>query len=206
MPIPQNIPQANTRGSNTAESNYSTISYGNKDASICFGGISKSGDVISDVSLQGENGVHQFSLDKNGPRKGWTTSTSPGNFQVLCGLDKNGDDESLVLCAKNGNISIRAMNGRIRLEALDIDIVAKGTPGGRGNIQLDANEGIGLNCKNLNISASASWKLASTGIGEIVANTSMTMVASMIRGVTAACANKNSKVGGMEDYKKQTRV
>lgn len=202
MPIPQNTPSANTRGSSTAESNYNTISWGQKDGSITFGSISKSGDVISDIHLQAEDGRHQITLDKNAPRKGWTSSTSPGNFQVLCGLDSNGEDDSMVLCAKNGNIVIRAINGRIRLEGLDIDIVATGPPADRGNILIKANEGVKVDCKNLNMSATNSWKILTTGMGEIVANTTMKMYSSMIRGVTDAVKNKDSKVGGKKFLEK----
>lgn len=202
MAIPQNTPGSNTRGSNTAKGNYSTISWGQKDASITFGAIAKQGDVIHDVKLQGEDGRHQITLDKDGIRKGWTSSTSPGNFQVLCGLDTPKDKTSMMLCAKNGDIVIRAMNGRIRLEGLDIDIVAKGTPPDRGNVLVKANEGIKLDCKNLNMSTTSSWKLVTTGMGEITANTSMKMYSSMIKGVTDAVANKDSKVGG-QDFKKK---
>jgi hypothetical protein len=202
MAISQNTPRANTRGSNTAQSNYSSISFGQKDASISFGHIAKSGDVIHDVKLQAEDGRHQFTLDKNGIRKGWTSSTSPGNFQVLCGMDTPGDKDSMVLCAQNGNIVIRAMNGRIRLEALDIDIIASGNPPDRGNILVKAHDGIKLDCKNLNMAATNSWKLMTTGMGEITANTTMKMYSSMIRGVTDAVKNKDSKLGG-QDYLKQ---
>lgn len=202
MAVSQNIPSANSRTGATAQSNFSTIQYGNKDASIYFGHIHKPGDVISDVFLQAEDGRHHFTMDKNGQRKGWTTSSSPGNFQLLCGMDTPGDKDSMMLCAQNGNIVIRAMNGRIRLEALDIDIIAESVGNNRGNILVKANEGIKLDCKNLNMTATSSWKMVTTGIGEMTANTTMKLYSSMIRGVTDAVANRDSKVGGRK-FKRQ---
>ena len=196
MPVSHNTQRANTRNSNTAKSNFNTISYGQKDASISFGHIHKPGDVISDIFLQGEDGRHHFSMDKDGQRKGWTTSSSPGNFQLLCGMDTPGDKDSMLLCAENGNIVIRAMNGRIRLEALDIDIIAESVGNSRGNIQIKANEGVKVDCKNLNMTATSSWKIVSTGVGEMTANTSLKIYSSLIRGVTDAVANRDSKVGG----------
>ena len=135
-------------------------------------------------------------MDKDGQRKGWTTSSSPGNFQLLCGMDTPGDKDSMLLCAENGNIVIRAMNGRIRLEALDIDIIAESVSNSRGNIQIKANEGVKVDCKNLNMTATSSWKIVSTGVGEMTANTSLKIYSSLIRGVTDAVANRDSKVGG----------
>ena len=35
--------------------------------------------------LQTSDAEHAFFLDEDGQRKGWTTSTSPANFQVTCG-------------------------------------------------------------------------------------------------------------------------
>lgn len=203
MATPKNSPSANNRESSTAKSNFHTTKLGQKDGSISFGRISKDGTVISDVTLQGEDGRHQISLDKDGPRKGWTSSTSPGNFQVLCGIDKDGETESLVLCAQNGNIAIRALNGRVRIEGLDIDIIAKGP---EGNIQVVSNEGIKLESKNIVIDASSGWKIASTGLGEIVANSTLEMYSSMIRGVTDSVALRDSKVGGKDIYQKNNKL
>jgi len=205
MAIPQNTPPSNTRDGSTAASNYSTTTMGQKDGSISFGHIAKPGDVIHDIKLQAEDGRHQISLDKNEPRKGWTTSTSPGNFQVLCGLDASTsppDKDTLILTARNGNIVIRAENGRVRIEGLDVDIVATGQ-GDRGNILAKANDGIKLDCKNLNMATSNSWKLMTTGIGEMTANTSMKMYSSLIQGVTDAVANKDSKNGGQDQQIKE---
>ena len=204
MPVSHNIPRANNRNSNTAQSNFNTIYWGQKDASISFGHIHKPGDVIADIFLQAEDGRHHFTMDKNGPRKGWTTSTSPGNFQLLCGMDTPGNKDSALICAENGNIVIRAMNGRIRLEALDIDIIAESVSNTRGNIQIKANEGIKVDCKNLNMTATSSWKIVSTGIGEISANTSMKIYSSMIRGVTDAVANRDCKLGNRKFQRRET--
>ncbi|NBU48377.1 MAG: hypothetical protein EBS34_13255, partial [Flavobacteriales bacterium] len=80
--------------------------------------------------------------------------------------------------------------------------VATGPPADRGNILIKANEGVKVDCKNLNMSATNSWKILTTGMGEIVANTTMKMYSSMIRGVTDAVKNKDSKVGGKKFLEK----
>ena len=118
----------------TAKQNYTAIRYGNDHGSIAFGAIHKPGDVTAGVKLQTHEGDHAFFMDKDGPRKGWTTSLSPGNFQVQCGERKEEAEDSMILNALNGNIIICASNGKIRLQGTDIERIAVGAAGSKGNI------------------------------------------------------------------------
>ena len=135
-------------------------------------------------------------MDKDGPRKGWTTSTNPGTFQIQCGHDLLKGQNGAFLEAVNGDIIIKATNGRVRIEGLDVDITAKGGDNAEGNIRCTANEAIMLDAKNITISGSSSYKLCTSGQAQVTANTGMTLYAGVIRGVTDAVANKDSKVGG----------
>jgi hypothetical protein len=177
--------------------NYTAIEYGNDHGSIAFGHIHKDGFVTSDVLLQASDGRHHITLDKDGQRKGWTTIQSPGNFSLKCGLDNVEDQDSLFLNAENGNIDIIATNGKLRIQATDIELVAVGEGGSKGNIRMFASENIEMRADNkITIDAKAMYKLASAGKAEITANSCMTMYASMIQGVTAAVTTQDSKVGG----------
>jgi hypothetical protein len=49
------------------------------------------------------------------------------------------------------------------------------------------------------------YKLATAGKAEIVANSAMTIYSSVIRGVSDAVANKDSKVGGQDFQRKQNK-
>lgn len=181
----------------TSKKSFTTIKAAQNDhGSITLGQISKDGAVISDVMLQASDGRHHLALEKDGPRKGFTTSVSPQTFQVSCGYDLKKDKNALLLHAVNGDIIIRAENGRIRLEGLNIDLIAKGPDTTEGNIRIQSNEGIELSSKNIIIDGSSSYKLVTTGQAEITANSSMRMYSSMIQGVTDAVANVDSKNGG----------
>jgi hypothetical protein len=186
----------------TAKQNYTAIGYGNDHGSINLGHIHKPGDVTAAVLLNTPDGRHQFSLDKDGQRKGWTTSTSPGNFQVECGSDNEVAQDSLILEAKNGNIIIKASNGKIRMEADDIELIARGD-NSQGNIQITATETIKLDAKKILANAKNHYKLCTPGTGEVVANGVLKMYGSIIRGVTDGCALKDSKVGGQNYQTKQ---
>jgi len=177
----------------TAKQNYTAIRYGNDHGSISFGVIHKPGDVTAGVKLQTHEGDHTFFMDKDGPRKGWTTSLSPGNFQVQCGERKEEAEDSMILNALNGNIIICASNGKIRLQATDIELIAVGEGGAKGNIRLDATENISTTSKSFKINAVNSLSFNSPSNMEIAANGVLTLYGSVIRGVTDACAVKDSK-------------
>ena len=186
----------------TAKQNYTAIRYGNDHGSISFGVIHKPGDVTAGVKLQTHEGDHTFFMDKDGPRKGWTTSLSPGNFQVQCGERKEEAEDSMILNALNGNIIICASNGKIRLQATDIELIAVGEGGAKGNIRLDATENISTSSKSFKINSVNSLSFNSPSNMEIAANGVLTLYGSVIRGVTDACAVKDSKNGNKQKVDK----
>ena len=191
----------NNRRGGSAKQNYTAIKYGNNQGSIAFGQIHKQGDVTSSVMLETPDGEHQLSLDLDGERTGWTCSTSPGNFQVECGSANQEAEDSLVLNAKNGNIIIMATNGKIRMQATDIELVAVGEGGAKGNIKMNATESIVTESKKLSMTAKSFYRIASPQTGEVVANGVLKLYSSIIRGVTDAVAVKDSKVGGQRFQK-----
>ena len=186
---------SNKRGG-SAKQNYTAIKYGNNQGTIAFGQIHKQGDVTSAVMLETPDGEHQLSLDLDGQRTGWTCSTSPGNFQVECGSANQEAQDSLLLNAKNGNIILLATNGKIRMQATDIELVAVGEGGAKGNIKMTATESITTDSKKLLMTAKSFYRIASPQTGEVVANGVLKLYSSIIRGVTDAVAVKDSKVGG----------
>ena len=179
----------------TAKQNYTAIRYGNDHGAISFGHIHKPGDVTAGVKLQTSDGEHVFFMDKDGQRKGWTTSLSPGNFQVQCGEKKEEAEDSMILNALNGNILICATNGKIRLQATDIELIAVGEGSSKGNIRMDATENISTSSKSFKINAVNTLSFNSPSNMEIAANGVLTLYGSIIRGVTDACAVKDSKTG-----------
>ena len=185
------------RDSDTAMQNYTAQSWGNDHGTITLGQVDYVGSVTSAFFVEGKDARHSFSLDNDGTRKGWTTSTSPGAFQVECGSDRVEAEDSLILEAKNGNIVIKAHNGKIRLQGTDIELVAVGEGDSKGNIVCSATESFMIHeTKKVLINASVMYKLSTSGIGEVTANSVLKVYGSIIRGVTDACAVKDAKTGG----------
>ena len=204
MSTPGHVNLDKSSGGNSVKYNYTAIGWGNDHGAISFGSIHLRADVTSDILLQASDGEHFFSMDKDGPRKGWTTSMSPGNFQVECGSNREKADDTCMINAKNGNIDIVANNGKIRLQADSIEMFACGA-GDEGNVQIVAMETASMFATKVIVTSKVNTKIMSTGITEVTANSCLKMYGSIISGVTDAVAVKDSKVGGQR-YNQQQNV
>jgi hypothetical protein len=186
----------NISRNNTAKQNYTALTYGNDHGSLQFGYIHKQGDVTADVMLRASDARHSIALDKDGPRKGSTQITAPGRISIEAGVDKSEAEDTLFIHSWNGNITIVASNGKLRLQGTDVEIIAVGEGGSKGNVRINASENLELDGKKVFLTAKSLYKLATPGTAEIVANSVMKMYAPLIRGVSDAVAGRDSKVGG----------
>ena len=193
-------------GGDNLKKTYTTVKYCNDHGSITFGHIHKESDVISDVMLRGSDGEHFFSMDKDGQRPGWTTFMGPGCFQVECGSNREKNQDAVMINAKNGNIDIVATNGKIRLQANDIELVAVGEDTAEGNIKLTASENISGDAKKIIMNSTNNTKMMSSGITEAIGNAGLNLYGNIISGVTDAVAVKDSKVGGQRYQQLQNQV
>jgi len=206
MATPQNRKNTRIGGQSTLTSkrNYTATRFGNDHGSINFGHLHKNGDVTSDILLQASDGRHHITLEKDGDkRKGSTIVAAPGNFALRCGDDKSEAEDTCWINAVNGNIQLVATKGKIILQAEDVIIKAVGEGGSKGNIRMTATELIELTSKKVSIDAKSLYRLATPGTAEIVANGCLQIYGSIIRGVTDAVANRDSKVGGKRFQNKQ---
>tara|TARA_B100000287_G_scaffold428403_1_gene479751 strand:+ start:673 stop:1365 length:693 start_codon:yes stop_codon:yes gene_type:complete len=198
--LPKQNPGANP--TKNAKQNYTEIGLGNDKGSIKMGHVHKQGDVTAGVGLYTPDGEHQLSLDIDGKRKGWTIATGPGAFQVECGSKMEEAENSIMITAVNGDISITATNGKIRMQGTDIELVATGEGQTKGNIKLTSTENVLVESKKVVVTAKTMYKLCTPGDAEVVANGTLELYGNVIRGVTAAVKNKDSKVGGQQIYLK----
>ena len=195
----------------SARKSYTTQTIGkNEKGSVWIGAIHKQGDVTSAVALRNEqDGEHQLCLDIDGKRRSSTTSTSPGKFQLTCGkypwiedIDEKEAMDSCLIEARNGNIIIKASNGKIRMEATDIEMVTTGKGQTKGNININASENVIIKCKKLQTSSSVYTKMCSAGDFEQAANGVLSTYASLISSITDAVFGKPSKFGGQRERQK----
>ena len=178
--------------------NYHTIRYGTAEGEIKFGHV-HTDNVNSAVMLRsGHTFQHYMTMDGPGGQDFRTHSTTfrgPGSFQVKHGDGVPNEQPGIYLDAVNGDIVIRAANGRIRMEALDVDIRATGS-GDRGNIVLDANDKVIMNAQTISCNSKVAARFFSEKTVEIIGNNVLNMYGGfmdMADGSSTALLGKGSK-------------
>jgi len=193
-------------GGNNLKKTYTGSKSSTDHAAIYTGKIHHNSDVISDFAVLCSDGEHFMSMDKDGQRPGWTTFMGPGCFQVECGSNREKTQDAVMINAKNGNIDIVATNGKIRLQANDIELIAVGEDTAEGNIKMKASENISGDAKKIIMNSVNNTKMMSSGITEAIGNAGLNLYGNIISGVSDAVAVKDSKVGGQRYQQKQNQV
>ena len=141
------------------------------NGAITFGKISPKGDVTSSVHIQA--------------RTGYTLLNSPGSTFIHSGEDLTKEQEGIMILAKNGDIHIKANNGKIKLEALDIELIANGNAP-HGVLWANANETLKLDSKNVTIDGKQSMKVMTSGLLALRGSLGMQMLSPLIEGISRA--------------------
>ena len=174
---------------------------GTQNGVIKFGAMSPDGDVTASVQIVGVDGRHFITMEEDGNRRYWTTMNAPGAFQINAGEDlavNNPDAEgrknkvnqnAIFINAENGDVTIRARNGKLRLEGLDIEMVATGNAP-EGVLWARANETLKLDSKNITVDGKQSVKIVSTGLLVLTGLLGTQILSPLVNGVTAASARK----------------
>ena len=186
---------------NAEKTNYWAQEIGTQNGVIKFGAMSPTGDVTASVQIVGVDGRHFITMEEDGARRYWTTMNAPGAFQINAGEDlavNNPDGEgrknkvnqnAIFINAENGDVTIRARNGKLRLEGLDIEMVATGNAP-EGVLWARANETLKLDSKNITVDGKQSVKIVSTGLLVLSGLIGTQILSPLVNGVTAASARK----------------
>jgi hypothetical protein len=129
---------------------------GTCDGEIRFGNIDAN-QVKSSVLLRSGNPAfrksHYMQFDDTGKLAGGTLNRCPGVYQIKCG-DSPVEGVGFVLHSVNGDLIIGAPNGRIRMFAQDIDLIASGPGNDSGFINLRSNKKIEMKAPQITGEAS----------------------------------------------------
>ena len=155
------------------------------NGSITFGKLSPEGDVTSSVAIEARDGRHFMCFDEDGPRTGYTLMSAPGSTFIHSGDDLTQEQIGVMILSKNGDINIKATKGKIKLEALDIELVANGNSP-QGVIWANANETLKLDSKNVTIDGKQSLKIMTSGLMTIRGGLGTQLLSPLIEGVSRA--------------------
>ncbi len=183
--------------------NFYTIRYGTRDGELKFGHYNLDNNRSAVLLRNGHSWKHYISMDYTGNsvRKYGTICRSPGSFQVKAGdnakttLNNVANDAGVTIDAVSGDIIIRAPKGKIRMEAIDIELIATGYNGNTGYIRLDSNEKVIVKSKSIDIRATESAKFFSEKTLDLVGNAIMNIYGGLMDFADGATKLKGSKCG-----------
>jgi len=182
---------------------------GNEHGEVRFGHIIKEKQFAYYVRTGEDGGRHYIRMRSNGDvrqgQKGSTNFHSPGSHTINCGQDirgaKSADGGKVVnppaynLLAQNGDITIAAPHGTIRLSAQNIELIAEGNDGRNGIISLNSNEKIRIESPDVEVTSSVSTKIVSANTVNVVGEGIMNVYGGLMDfadGATALLGSKNS--------------
>jgi hypothetical protein len=168
--------------------NFQTKRTGTSDGVISFGHIHPD-QVKSSIMIQGQEALEYISIDQTEPRKRWMTSRCRGRYQVGCGDDIPKDQVGFWVNAESSDILIQT-KGRIRMEAENIDLIARGPDASKGVINIQSNESVNIETKKFTTNANESISLFTDGEMQQTAINIMKIVAGSVQKVTSMSAIK----------------
>jgi hypothetical protein len=168
--------------------NYETKRTGTKDGMVSFGHIHPD-QVKSSVMIQGQESLEYIAIDQTEPRKRWMTQRCRGRYQVGCGDDIPKDAVGFWVNAESSDILIQT-KGRIRMEAENIDLIARGPDATKGVINIHSNESVNIETKKFTANANESISLFTDGEMQQTAINIMKIVAGSVQKMTSMSSIK----------------
>jgi hypothetical protein len=176
----------------TKSKNYETKRTGTKDGMLSFGHIHPD-QVKSSVMIQGQESLEYIAIDQTEPRKRWMTHRCRGRYQVGCGDDIPKDQVGFWVNAESSDILIQT-KGRIRMEAENIDLIARGPDPTKGVINIISNESVNVETKKFTVNANESISLYTDGEMQQTAINIMKIFGGSIQKLTSMSALKGPSV------------
>lgn len=174
--------------------NYHTIRYGTAEGEIQFGHITQD-NVLSAVLLRNGGSLnHYISMDATGEphRKHGTICRSPGSFQVKAGDNVEDDVPGVYIEAKSGDLVLRAPSGRVRIEGVNIDIIASGADGKNGVVNINGNEKVIVKSQTIDVSSKVSTKIFSEKTVDMIGRAILNMYGGLVDVADGATSVKPS--------------
>jgi len=181
--------------------NYNTVRYGTKDGELKFGHINQD-NTLSAVTLRsGSETLHYISMDSTGndTRKNGTVCRSTGAFQIKTGDDVKDGNPGVYIDAENGDLVLRAPNGRVRIEGINIDLIATGADNTNGVITIESNEKVLINSPIINASSKVSTKIFSENTVQLIGNAFCDIYGGFVDIADGATTRKGSKGGSANE-------
>ena len=181
--------------------NYHTIRYGTAEGELQFGHISMD-NVLSAVLLRNGGSLnHYITLDATGEphRKHGTICRSPGSFQVKAGDNVEDDVPGVYIEAVSGDLVLKAPSGRVRIEGINIDIIASGPDGQNGVVNINGNEKVIIKGQTIDTASKVSTKIFSEKTVDMIGRGILNMYGGLVDVADGATTIKGSLGGSTNE-------
>ena len=163
--------------------NLHPYSAGTEHGTISFGKVNTESNEISACLLESgpDGGRHYVKMQETGSKedgsKGSTKIICPGTLSGIAGKDivnyppgaeQPRDIPAIYYEAVHGDIILTAPRGKVKIAAEAIELVATGTDGRTGVINLNSDDKINLRSQSIDINGTVSTKLFSEKTVEII--------------------------------------
>ena len=180
--------------------NYHAYRLGNDHGEVKFGHIHDDDNIAGVLLRTGEDGGrHYIQMDSSGSidqgRKGSTMNVCPGSFSIKAGKDVAKEVPAIFQYAENGDVIIGAPNGRIRIFAQNIELIASGADGQNGVIQIDGNEKVIIKAPQIDINSKVSTKIFSEKTVDVIGKAILNIYGGLVDCADGATKLKGSKGG-----------
>jgi len=181
--------------------NYEAIRYGTKDGELKFGHIHQDNTLSAAMIRSGSESLHYITLDATGEdfRKNGTICRSKGAFQVKAGDSVKDGNPGVYIDAVNGDLVLRAPNGRVRIEGINVDIKAEGSDGKNGVITIEGNEKVLISAPIINANSETSTRIFSENTVELIGNAICNIYGGFVDIADGATTRKGSKGGSSNE-------
>ena len=168
---------------------------GAMNAVMRIGGLSPQGDVRSSWSVTGLDSRHFITFDEDGKRKGCTLVNTPSSTYIHSGKDLKKDQNSIMMLSHNGDIFLKSSNGKIKLEADSIEMVANGILG-EGHFMVNATERIEMKSKRILIEGKENLKLVASKSTLGIEAATIDVITDFFTGISKATRQNKTQTGG----------
>ena len=184
---------------------------GTEHGYISFGEINTYANEIEACKLQSgpDGGRHYITMQETGDKemgsKGSTSIVCPGTLTALTGKDivnyPEGSDTprdipAIFYEAENGDIVLTAPRGKIKIAAEAIELIAKGSDGRTGVINLNADDKIILDSQIVDIQSKVSTKIFSEKTVDMIGKGIMNVYGGLVDFADRTSKGKPSKTCG----------
>lgn len=187
--------------------NYYTIRYGNRDGEIKFGHINQDNTLSAFLVRSGKEPLHYISMDCTGEdhRKHGTICRSPGSFQVVAGDNVKEGVPGIYIDATSGDLVLKAPKGRVRIEGINVDIIASGKDNENGSVTIEGNEKVIIKAQTIDANSKLSTKVFSEKTVDVIGKGILNIYGGLVDCADGATEVKGSKVESTNEEQNRSK-